>query len=109
MNASAATRVAVTGLGSISALGHNVPGIWSALAEGRSGIAEITLAPSNQLNIKIAAEVKGYDQSAHFDERELLVPVARHPVDLERRREPGRGQAGVATSRCRRRSQRIGD
>ncbi len=32
-------RVAVTGLGVISALGHNAQEFWQALEAGRSGIA----------------------------------------------------------------------
>jgi len=66
-------RVAVTGIGSISALGHNVGEIWSALEAGRSGIGTITQVPADQVNIKIAAEVKNYDETKHFDDRELLV------------------------------------
>lgn len=66
-------RVAVTGLGSISPLGHNVGEIWAALEAGKSGIGPLTQVPLNQVNIKIAAEVKGYDETKHFDERELLV------------------------------------
>jgi nodulation protein E len=66
-------RVAVTGIGSISSLGHNVGEIWSALEAGRSGIGTITQVPADQVNIKIAAEVKNYDEAKHFDDRELLV------------------------------------
>jgi nodulation protein E len=66
-------RVAVTGIGSISSLGHDVGEIWAALTAGKSGIAELTQAPLAQVNIKIAAEVKNYDEAKRFDERELLV------------------------------------
>ncbi|MCW5774004.1 MAG: beta-ketoacyl-[acyl-carrier-protein] synthase family protein [Rhodospirillaceae bacterium] len=66
-------RVAVTGIGSISSLGHNVGEIWAALEAGKSGIAPLTRVPLDQVNIKIAAEVKDYDEAKHFDERELLV------------------------------------
>jgi nodulation protein E len=66
-------RVAVTGLGSISSLGHTVRDIWAALEAGSSGIGEITRIPLEQLNIKIAAEVRNYDETKHFDDRELLV------------------------------------
>ncbi len=34
-----ARRVAVTGVGAISALGHDAPRMWAALCDGRSGIA----------------------------------------------------------------------
>jgi nodulation protein E len=67
------TRVAVTGLGSISSLGHDVGEIWAALEAGKSGIAPLTQAPLDQVNIKIAAEVKNYDETKRFDDRELLV------------------------------------
>jgi nodulation protein E len=66
-------RVAVTGIGSISSLGHNVGEIWAALEAGKSGIAPLTQAPLDQVNIKIAAEVKNYDETKRFDDRELLV------------------------------------
>ena len=66
-------RVAVTGIGSISSLGHDVGEIWAALQAGKSGIAPITQAPINEVNIKIAAEVKNYDETKRFDDRELLV------------------------------------
>lgn len=66
-------RVAVTGIGSISSLGHNVGEIWAALEAGRTGIATLTLVPPDQVNIKIAAEVKNYDETKRFDDRELLV------------------------------------
>ena len=66
-------RVAVTGIGSISSLGHDVGEIWASLQAGKSGIAPITQAPINEVNIKIAAEVKNYDETKRFDDRELLV------------------------------------
>ncbi len=64
-------RVAVTGIGSISSLGHTVPAIWEELKEGRGGIDTITRAPPEKLHIKIAAEVKDYDETAYFGEKEL--------------------------------------
>lgn len=68
-----AVRVVVTGIGCISALGHNVGDIWSALTHGISGIGPLTQVPLDQVHIGIAAEVKDYDQASHFNERELLL------------------------------------
>jgi nodulation protein E len=65
-------RVVVTGIGCISALGHNVPAFWSALEHGRSGIGPLTQVPLDQVNIQIAAEVNDYNEATHFNERELL-------------------------------------
>ncbi len=64
------TRVVVTGLGCVSALGHNVQATWARLERGESGIGPITRASPDMLNVKVAAEVKAYDEAAHFDERE---------------------------------------
>jgi len=65
-------RVVVTGLGCISALGHNVGELWWALESGTSGIAPISRVPHDQVHITIAAEVKHYDEARHFDAREVL-------------------------------------
>ena len=64
-------RVAVTGIGTISALGHSWPEFRRALAAGRSGIGPLSLVPSDDLVVKIAAEVANYDPATHFDEGRL--------------------------------------
>lgn len=66
-------RVAITGLGCISALGHETASHWRSAREGKSGIATITAVPPEMLKIEIAAEVKGYDPERHFDPAKLAV------------------------------------
>jgi nodulation protein E len=66
-------RVAVTGLGAVSALGHDVPSLWSCVAAGKSGIGPIRNIPSDRLNVRIAAEVQGFDPDAHFDARRIAM------------------------------------
>lgn len=66
-------RVAITGLGCISPLGHTATATWQALAAGTCGIAPITLVPTEKLQIRIAAEVKNFDSGAYFDEKQLLL------------------------------------
>ncbi len=66
-------RVVITGMGSISALGHDAPTGWRAMVEGRSGIGPIANIPTELLNVKIAAEVRGYDPAAHFDPKRLVL------------------------------------
>ena len=66
-------RVAITGMGAICALGHDASATWSAMREGRSAIGPITNIPTDLLNIKIAAEVRGYDPLAHFDSKRLIL------------------------------------
>lgn len=65
-----ARRVAITGMGAITALGHSAADTWTAMREGRSGIGPISI-PSGLLLIKIAAEVRGFDPTAHFEHKRL--------------------------------------
>lgn len=52
-----ATRVVVTGLGATSPVGGDVPSTWSALLEGRSGVAPLTEEWAEPLGARIAARV----------------------------------------------------
>lgn len=60
-------RVAITGLGAISALGHDVASFRQALVDGRSGIRPITAIEPGQLRFANGAEVPDHDPAAHFD------------------------------------------
>ena len=66
-------RVVVTGAGIISPIGHTVSSYCAALKQGVSGLAEITIPYAEELNQKVAAEVKGYDPAKHFDDRQLAM------------------------------------
>lgn len=66
-------RVVVTGMGVISPLGLDVPSTWQALVAGRSGIDYITLFDASDFDVKIAAEVKGFDPLQYIDRKQ-----ARH-------------------------------
>jgi nodulation protein E len=64
-------RVAITGMGAICALGHDATSTWTAMREGRVGIGPIENIPTDLLNVKIAAEVRGFDPATHFDAKKL--------------------------------------
>lgn len=66
-------RVAITGLGCVSALGQDVASNWESLAAGRPGLAEITLVPPEKMNTKLVGEVKGFVPEQHFGERQLAM------------------------------------
>src|SRR5437868_12715160 len=59
-------RVAITGLGAISALGHDVSSFWQALREGRSGIRRIESVDAARLRFPNGAEVPRYDAQQFF-------------------------------------------
>lgn len=55
------TRVVITGMGMISALGRNVSENWAALSEGRPAIGPITTVDTSKLKFKNGAEVHGFN------------------------------------------------
>ena len=59
-------RVVVTGLGVISALGHDAAAFAAALFAGAGGIGPITRIPTDGLGVRVAAEVRDFDPAAHF-------------------------------------------
>ncbi|MBL7665159.1 MAG: beta-ketoacyl-ACP synthase II [Bacteriovoracaceae bacterium] len=56
-------RVAITGMGAICGLGHNLNEIWNNLIEGKSGISKIELLNTDQLPVQIAGEIKNFKLS----------------------------------------------
>ena len=66
-----ARRVVVTGCGVVSPVGKDAATYWRALREGVSGIGQPTLVPPELLLREVVAEVKDYDPTAYFEERQL--------------------------------------
>lgn len=64
-------RVAVTGIGAISALGHNTHDFWESLEQGRSGIGPLRAVDPTLLRFSNAAEVRDFSPGDHFDEKEV--------------------------------------
>jgi 3-oxoacyl-[acyl-carrier-protein] synthase II len=63
-------RVVVTGMGAISALGHNVDEFWTNLLAGKCGIDRVTLFDAKDYACQIGAEVRNWDVNQHMDQKE---------------------------------------
>jgi len=63
-------RIVITGLGTVNPLGLNVKETWSNLITGVSGVGPITLFDSAPLQVRIAAEVKGFKPENYMDMKE---------------------------------------
>jgi 3-oxoacyl-[acyl-carrier-protein] synthase II len=63
-------RVVVTGMGMLTALGNDVASTWEGLVAGRSGIRTIETFDSSRLNVRIAAQVQGFDSSHVLDRKD---------------------------------------
>ena len=66
-----ARRVAITGMGVVSALGPDLDSFAESLFAGRSGIRPLRCVPPGALRFRNGAEVDGYDPSSHFDAKQL--------------------------------------
>jgi len=66
-------RVAITGAGTINALGHNVPTTLEALAEGRCGIGALDIADLDRLSIRIGGQVKDFEAATRYGRQELTL------------------------------------
>ena len=63
-------RVVVTGIGCLSALGHDTEAFWDGLTKGRSGIARITRFDPTDFPSKVGAEVRDFDPGKFMDPKE---------------------------------------
>ena len=63
------SRVVVTGLGLITAMGNDLATSWEALCQGKSGVAEITNFDTSEFRIHFGAEVKNFDAALYMDRR----------------------------------------
>ena len=59
-------RVVITGLGIVSALGHDVETFWNHLVAGQCGIDRISGFDPSAFDTQIAAEVKNFDPAPAF-------------------------------------------
>jgi len=66
-------RVAITGAGTINALGHDVASTLAAFREGRCGIGPLEFRDVERLAIQIGAQVRGYDPEAHFNRQQITL------------------------------------
>jgi 3-oxoacyl-[acyl-carrier-protein] synthase II len=66
-----ARRVAVTGVGLVSAVGIGTEETWQALLAGKGGVAPITHFDTNGFSVTFAAEVKGFDPLLYVEKKEL--------------------------------------
>ena len=87
-------RVAVTGVGVVSALGTGYAAHCEGLIEGRAGIAPITGFETDRLMVKIAGEAKQFEAADHFSRSEVSLLDRVSQMALVAARE-AIGQSGL--------------
>jgi nodulation protein E len=88
-------RVGITGIGAVTALGHDAAALWSGVSAGTCGIRPIANIPTDRLAVTHAAEVIGFDPAAHFDARRLTMLDRSSQLALVAGRE-AMAEAGAA-------------
>ncbi|MBA4170410.1 MAG: beta-ketoacyl-ACP synthase II [Chloroflexi bacterium] len=85
-----ARRAVITGMGAITPIGNDVATFWSNLTAGVSGVGPITQFDASELEVRIAAEVKGFAPTDWMDFKQarrmsrfaqLAVAAARQAID----------------------------
>jgi len=60
-------RIVITGIGAVTPLGLNTEEFWAGLSTGKSGIDYITYFDTSNYQVKVDAEVKGFDPAKYVD------------------------------------------
>jgi len=85
-----ARRAVVTGLGAVTPIGNDVATYWANLQAGVSGVATIALFDASDLEVRIAAEIKGFEPRDWIDFKQarrmsrfaqIAVAAARQAID----------------------------
>jgi 3-oxoacyl-[acyl-carrier-protein] synthase II len=86
----AARRAVVTGLGAITPIGNDVATFWRNLTDGVSGVAPIASYDASDQEVRIVAEIKGFDPTDWMDFKQarrmsrfsqIAVAAARQAID----------------------------
>ena len=79
----------------MSALGLSASATWQGMRDGRPGIAPLAGLEGSELRTPIAAQLKGYEPTAYFDEKRLVLldPVSQYALVAARE---ALAQAGLA-------------
>jgi len=63
-------RVVVTGMGAVTPVGNDVPTMWRALIDGKSGAGDITHFDASTFTVRFACELKGFDPLDYMERKE---------------------------------------
>lgn len=78
-------RVVITGIGALSPNGNGRERFWAATRDGQSGVATISQFDASAFQVRIAGEVKDFDENAWVEVKDRphvgrVVPLARAAV-----------------------------
>jgi 3-oxoacyl-[acyl-carrier-protein] synthase II len=86
-NAKPPRRVGIVGVGCVTPLGIGRDAFWRALVEGASGVRRIESFDVSNMQVKIAAEVRGFDLEAQLAPKDRKHVARTVPLALAAARE----------------------
>ena len=66
-------RVAITGMGTVNALGRDVPSTLAAMREGRCGIGPLDFRDVDRLAIRIGGQVRDWEPEVYFNRQQIVL------------------------------------
>jgi len=60
-------RVAITGIGAVTPIGHGAAGLWRGVRRGMSAVGPVTRFDASPFRSRLAAEIDGFDPSRYLD------------------------------------------
>lgn len=66
-------RVAITGAGTINALGHSVKATLKAMKKGKCGIGDLDFPDVDRLMIRIGGQVRDWREEDHFNRQQIAL------------------------------------
>ncbi|MBV9580278.1 MAG: beta-ketoacyl-ACP synthase II [Chloroflexi bacterium] len=63
-------RIVVTGMGALTPVGLDVPTTWDNIIHGRSGVATVEGFEIDDLDVRFAGQVKGFDPTQFLEKKE---------------------------------------
>ncbi|HEX8638788.1 MAG TPA: beta-ketoacyl-[acyl-carrier-protein] synthase family protein [Pyrinomonadaceae bacterium] len=91
-------RVVITGFGCVTPIGIGRKNFWEALEDGRSGVGKIESFDTANSNVKIAAEVKGFDWESELNAKDRKHVPRTVPLALAAAREAVK-DSGIQTDK----------
>ena len=86
-------RVVITGAGTITSVGSDIPTFWDNIVAGRTGIKPIT-GIDNQTPVKVAAQIPDFDPTRRLEKKEAKRIAAsktkKAPAEEEPKKAPSK-------------------
>jgi 3-oxoacyl-[acyl-carrier-protein] synthase II len=75
-------RIVITGIGVLSPIGTGKEEYWSSLKSGKSGVSQLEGFDTDELKVKIGAQVKNFNPKDYMDPRDIprIDPVTQYAI-----------------------------